>query len=182
MSIAAPILIALIFSFAMYPMVNMDVKDMPVAIVSEDEGAVTPAQTINAADALLQQIEGLGGENGMLKITVMENKDKAIKKAKEGDFCAVIVIPADFTAKQMTMATENPAAPNLQFYINQGSYGMLATVMESAMQTTMIARMGETMRPQIAAAFAKEGFPISEEQLAYYDEPISLLKKYIFTE
>lgn len=171
MAIIAPIIIAFIFCFSLYPMVNMEMKDMPVAIVSQDAGVTTPVQSVNAGETLLQNIENVDKENEAIKITVLDDKDEALKKAEDGDFCAVIVIPENFTQLQMTMTSDTPQAPELELYINQGSFGMMGTMMETAM-TAMVDQMGEMMKPQVAAAFASAGINITQEQLAYYDAPV----------
>ena len=177
-AVALPMLIALLFSIAFYPMLYMEMKDLPVAIVSEDEGVQTPAQTVNAGQTVLENIAALDAQNEVIAVTVEDDRETALEKAEAGDYAAVIVLPQDFTKKQLSMTSDAPEAPKLALYINQGNFGMIGTLMETAM-TTMIEQMGAAMQPQIAAAFTQAGVEISADQLAYYDEPIAAEVAYI---
>lgn len=54
----------------------------------------------------------------------------------------MIVVPADFTSKQMSAASANPEASQIKLYINQGSFRMLSTMIETAMKN-MISQMSD---------------------------------------
>lgn len=90
----------------------------------------------------------------------------------------MIVVPADFTSKQMSAASANPEASQIELYINQGSFGMLSTMIETAMKN-MISQMSDAVKPQIATSLTSSGVNISEQQLAFYDEPIGVSVEHI---
>ena len=47
------IIMAFFFAFCLYPVANSIPKDIPVAVVSLDEGAVTPNGPVNAGDTMV---------------------------------------------------------------------------------------------------------------------------------
>lgn len=66
----------------------------------------------------------------------------------------------------------------IELYINQGSLGMLSTMIETAMKN-MISQMSDAVKPQIATSLTSSGVNISEQQLAFYDEPIGVSVEHI---
>lgn len=173
--VMAPIMamiVALLFSCAMYPMAQANAKEIPIAVVSMDEGMQTPAAEVNMGDTMLKNIEQVTAQTNVMKLTAVDNEEKALNGIKSGKYCAALIIPADFTAKQMTAATEKPSAANFKIYINQGKFGMTATIAEQAL-TGLIDNAGNMMKPEILKAYTAAGVQLSTEQAAYYDEPLT---------
>lgn len=179
--VIAPImamLLAFLFSCAMYPMAHAGVKDIPVAVASLDEGLKTPAATVNMGDTMIKNIENVASQTNAMKLTVADGQDKALKGVKTGKYCAALIIPADFTTKQMSAATPKPSAPTFHIYINQGKFAMAATMAEQAL-TGMVDNAGNMMKPEILKAYEASGVTMSPEQAAYYDTPLAAEIEYV---
>lgn len=149
MAVVVPILAAFMLGIGLYPMVHMEPGDVPVAVVSEDAGAFVQGQQVNAGAALAANIEKMSKGNDMIRVSLIDDANKAISQSEDGKYSAVVVIPSDFSARQLAHSAGAGEAPNIEVYINQGSYGLLGTVMESAV-TQMVDQMGKAMSPDSA--------------------------------
>ena len=179
--IAAPvaaIIISFFFSCAFYPMVNMEAHDIPIAVVSADKGMKTPAGTVNAGQALLTKVKTAAAAADTIKLTFAKEEKAALADLKEGQYCALLVIPSDFTQKQLTAASSKPQAPVFQIYLNQGGSGMAATMAQQAL-TAMIEQAGNAMKPEVLKALRKAGVTLTDQQAAYYDAPLLTETTYI---
>lgn len=146
MAIAAPVIVAFALGIGLYPMVHMEAKDVPVAVVSEDRGvSAARGQSINMGETLVMNIKEVGEKNGTMDISRISDKQKAVEEAEKGKFCAVMVIPEDFSMKQMALKSGAREAAEIRIYINQGSYGLLGTVTEA---------LTADMTEQISRAFS----------------------------
>lgn len=168
----AAILIALIFTVAMYPMVNMAAKDLPVAVVNEDEGITVPAE-VNVGETLVSKFEDMDEENDAVKITVLDDSEEAEKALEEGDYCALIKVPSDFTSNQMQLKSAE-----LEISIDQGHYGMAATLVSTAL-TSITDTLSDAMRPQVLQKLTAAGVTVTEDQLNCYTDPVSSDIEYV---
>ncbi|TPF94384.1 YhgE/Pip domain-containing protein [Bifidobacterium sp. UTBIF-78] len=105
--IAVSCLMALMF----YPMMNAQVRELPVAVLSLDEGATTAQGEVNVGDAMVKKLtEASAGDSSSAdadeqpmvwtKVASQEELDKGFV---DHDYYAATVIPKDFTAKQMAV-------------------------------------------------------------------------------
>lgn len=172
------IIMAFFFAFCLYPVANSIPKDIPVAVVSLDEGAVTPNGPVNAGDTMVSNLLGIAKTNDALNLKTLQGEGAAMKALKDGDYCALLVIPADFSAKQLSIATAKPSSPELKIYINQGRYGQTTVLVQQAL-AKMTQNAGNQMKPQILAALRGTGVNITGEQAAIYDEPITASIDYV---
>ena len=85
-----------------------------IAVTNEDRGTTMRGQPI----ALGQEIVDSLRENHNIG-WVFTDKDKAIRGLKLGDYYAVIVIPANFSARIATVLTSNPEKAEIQYYVNE---------------------------------------------------------------
>ena len=76
-------------------------------------------------ETLVMNIKEVGEKNGTMDISRISDKQKAVEEAEKGKFCAVMVIPEDFSMKQMALKSGAREAAEIRIYINQGSYGLL---------------------------------------------------------
>lgn len=149
MAVVVPILAAFMLGIGLYPMVHMEPRDVPVAVVPEDEGAGVQGQQINAGAVLAANIEKISKANDTIRVSLIGDANKALSQSEDGKYSAVVVIPPDFSARQLAHSAGAGEAPNIEIYINQGNYGLLGTVMESAM-TQMVDQLGKAMSPDSA--------------------------------
>lgn len=109
---AIAILLLCILGLAMMPMMHMQAKDLPVAVVNLDKGAQLPnGEALNAGDKIVENMtsaaEGAsdGSEGGASESPVvwtqLESKAQADEALDAGEYFAAIIIPEDFTEEQM---------------------------------------------------------------------------------
>lgn len=172
------IIISLFYAFCLYPMANSTPKDIPVALVSMDRGVVTPNGPVNAGEEMVDKFSSSSKANSALKLSILEDEKKALEELADGKYCALLVIPEDFTEKQMSIATPNPSAPQLMIHINQGSYGMTATLTEQALLKIMD-NGGTLMKSKVLGAIHSTGGNISDAQADFYDNPLRAEVSYV---
>ena len=83
------IIMAFFFAFCLYPVANSIPKDIPVAVVSLDEGAVTPNGPVNAGDTMVSNLLGIAKTNDALNLKTLQGEGAAMKALKDGDYCAL---------------------------------------------------------------------------------------------
>ena len=96
------IVIGCIFCLVIAPITKLDPRDLPFAIVSQDEGITTPAGSINVGDMIVEKIISDENDESSTIAWTKLNADSDVEDVmKSGDYFAAIVIPKDFSQKMM---------------------------------------------------------------------------------
>jgi len=114
---AAPIAVILIialFSVNLFAQGNPQVRNLPIALIVNDEGEHVDAVT----SAIEQMSKGIDGEEPMLAFTSEDEADIE-DLFKDKTYYAALVIPEGYNAALQNTLTDNTPA-TLQVYINQG--------------------------------------------------------------
>lgn len=97
---------------------NMDpysnTKGIKVAIASNDAGACSDKISLNAGSSLIEQLE----KNNSLGWTFVD-EDAAIEGVRSGKYYAAIVIPEDFSESLLSIISDKPQNPVLDYYVNE---------------------------------------------------------------
>ncbi|KAA8827031.1 YhgE/Pip domain-containing protein [Bifidobacterium tissieri] len=99
---AVSCLMALMF----YPMMNVSIKEVPVAILSLDEGAQTAQGTTNIGDTLVDEMTSASAdsdETPAISWHKVDSRDRLDEGFDNHEYYASIVVPKDFTAKQVAI-------------------------------------------------------------------------------
>ena len=99
---AVSCLMALMF----YPMMNANIKEVPVAILSLDEGAQTAQGTTNIGDTLVDKMTSAttdSDETQAISWHKVDSREQLDEGFDNHEYYAAIVIPKDFTAKQVAV-------------------------------------------------------------------------------
>lgn len=137
------VVVGCVFSLMMYPMARMEVKGLPFGIASLDEGAVTPVGEVNAGQTILENITASAQEAGEdsespILWTTYEAQDQLDDAFENGEIYGALVVPADFTAKQMALAAGASAdTPILTAYLDMAQSPMVANLMQSTLPAMM---------------------------------------------
>ena len=148
---AAPIAVILIialFSVNLFAQGNPQVKNLPVALIVNDEGQHVDAVTT----AVEQMSKGVDGEEPILAFTTEKEEDIEDLFADKA-YYAALVIPEGYNDSVQNAMTENTPA-TLKIYINQGfnmtgaNYAKTAlngfvTQLSGQYSTNFIAQMGD---------------------------------------
>ncbi len=121
------LLLALIITF---PMLSMEIKDIPIGILSLDEGVNTPNGEINAGKQVIKQLTKV--DNPAINFEKAGTEKELKQNLKDGKYYAAILIPKDFTAKSASKQAK------LEVTINEGINPMVTTNLQ-----TMLSAMSE---------------------------------------
>lgn len=99
------IVAACIMSVMFYPMANMEMRGLPFAVLSLDEGVETPQGAMNVGDTMVENITSMAATDdedespiAWTKVGSQEELDEALEN---GEYYGAIIVPADFSAQQM---------------------------------------------------------------------------------
>ncbi|KAA0547098.1 DUF3533 domain-containing protein [Bacillus sp. BGMRC 2118] len=180
LALVSPIIalaIIFVFSLTLFPSVQPQPKNLPIAIVNEDEGVeISNQPKMNMGQTIVEMIQKSSATS--------ENKDPAVKWMKvknveevqkgldEQKYYGAIVIPKDFSAKQASLRTPAPSTPEVQIYINQGM-NMAASTMAGQILNGVVDNMNITVRKQLLDGFEKQGATLTVKQAASLAIPIA---------
>lgn len=111
-------------SLLMAPMVAMDPRDLPVAVVDLDEGADVAGTRVDAGAQLVATVVQ-GDADGLIAWTTLPDEPAATRALEDNDVYAVLVVPADFSASQVAAQQGAGAASPLTLVVNEGKNPMV---------------------------------------------------------
>ena len=98
--IAGLLLALLLVLLLVFPMLSMKSKDIPVGIISLDEGVTTPSGVMNVGDKLLEGM--VKNSNKVLNIKKVKSLKDLDNDLDKGKFYATIIIPKDYSVKSIS--------------------------------------------------------------------------------
>ena len=100
---AVPLLVAVVIACVMsvmfYPMANMEMKGLPFAVLSLDEGVEGPQGTVNAGDALVENVTAAAdaGDGGSpIAWTQVGSQGELDEALENGEFYGALIVPEGF--------------------------------------------------------------------------------------
>ncbi|OIK10695.1 ABC transporter permease [Bacillus sp. MUM 13] len=166
-----------IFSLTLFPSVQPQPQNLPIAIVNGDNGVQVPnGPKMNMGKIIVDRMRGISksakGEDPAVKWVEVKTAEEAQKGMDDQKYYAALVIPEDFSAKQASLRTPAPASPQVQIYINQGM-NTAASTMAGQVLNGVYDNMNSTIRTQILQEFEKQGATLTAKQAAVLAAPIS---------
>lgn len=169
--------IIFIFSLTLFPTVQPEPENLPIAIVNEDEGIEIPNQpAMNMGLTFVEKIrdstEASDGKEPLIKWIEVGSNDEVQEGMNNQEYYGALVIPRDFSKKQASLQTPEPSTPELQIFINQGM-NMPASTMVREVLNGVVDNMNNNVRQQMLDAFEKQEAKLTTEQAVILTEPIS---------
>ncbi|TKH08733.1 DUF3533 domain-containing protein [Peribacillus simplex] len=164
-----------IFSLTLFPSVQPQPKNLPIAIVNEDEGVEIPNQPkMNMGQTIIEMMEKntTTDEDPVVKWIEVKTAEEAQKGMDEQKYYAALVIPKDFSANQASLRTLAPSGPEVQIFINQGM-NTAASAMAGQVLNGVVDNMNNTVRKQLLDGFEKQGATLTAKQAASLAVPIA---------
>ncbi|MGG4342973.1 YhgE/Pip domain-containing protein [Paenibacillus lautus] len=176
----APILafvVIFIFSLTLFPSVQVKPKNLPVAIVNEDQGVELPNQPkLNIGqtfvDTIQQTASSASGEEPAVKWVEVDHMEALQAGLDNQDYYAALVIPGDFSAKQVSLSSPAPESPEIEIFINQGM-NTAASTMAGQILNGIVDNMNNQVRTQILEGFDAQGATLSVKQASSLVNPIT---------
>lgn len=103
------IAVACVFSLVFYPMANMEMKNLPFAIVCLDEGVETSEGDVNLGDLVVNKITestAEEGEESPIQWTRLSSQEELDQAMNNNEFYGAMVIPRDFSQRQYDALVE----------------------------------------------------------------------------
>lgn len=138
-ALAGPILGLLIASLFIGPILGMTPRYLPVALVNEDAGATTAAGTVQSGETLAERLTS--ADQQVISWSTV-SADEAAQGLQDGDYYAVLTIPADFTTQSIAaQASGDTSSVELTSDINQAN-SPIATQLLTSFFTSMADNSG----------------------------------------
>ncbi|NMH68358.1 DUF3533 domain-containing protein [Bacillus sp. RO3] len=178
--LASPIIalaIIFVFSLTLFPSVQPQPKNLPIAIVNADQCVQVPDQPkMNMGQTLVEKIQTMSNpttdEDPAVKWIEVKSTEAVQKGLDNQKYYAALVIPKDFSMKQASLRTPDPASPEVEIYINQGMNAMAATAAGQILNG-VVDTMNTSVRTELLDGFEKQGVTLSPKQVSTLVTPIT---------
>ncbi|MCA1054074.1 DUF3533 domain-containing protein [Rossellomorea aquimaris] len=169
--------IVFIFSLTLFPSVQPQPKNLPIAIVNQDQGTEITDQTkLNVGSSMVEMVKKQSkttqGEDPAIKWVEVDSVKAVQQGLDDQQYYAALVIPEDFSAKQASLRTATPSSSDIQLYINQGMNPAAAN-MAGQMLNGIVDQMNNTVRAQLLEGFKASGTMLTPEQASLISSPIN---------
>ncbi|MCQ4638587.1 hypothetical protein NE619_17805 [Anaerovorax odorimutans] len=157
------IVICCVMSLVLYPMLNAQAKNVPLAIVSLDKGASTPKGEMNIGSQIVEKITNTAGsddKDAVIEWTKLKNQAAVDKALEENVYYGALIIPEDFTIQQAAAQSGKDTVPTVKLLINQGKNTMLASTIQTAL-TSMVDQMAMKAEVKVVHPVSSNGGALS---------------------
>lgn len=166
-----------IFSLTLFPSVQPQPKNLPIAIVNEDVGVEIPNQPkMNMGQNIVEMIQKNSktttDEEPAVKWVEVKTPEEVQKGLDNQKYYAALVIPKDFSAKQASLRTLTPSSSEVEILINQGMNTMAST-MAGQLLNGVVDNMNNSVRVQLLDGLEKQGATLTAKQAASLATPIT---------
>jgi uncharacterized phage infection (PIP) family protein YhgE len=153
---AAVIVLSLLIALIIYPVAKLQPKDLPIALLSEDEGVQLPSGAVNVGEMAAENIpnameSAAGDDSAPVEWIAVSDREEALNMLGEGEVYAAIIFPAGFSSGLMSVMSPAPEPPTLEIHVNQGANPSVASAL-TAMFAQMEANLSAEMRAMLANA------------------------------
>ncbi len=104
-----------------------NLSNLPVAVVNEDEGAISGEEAINVGDQLVSNLK----EGNDLGWKFVSSTD-AMRGLEQNDYYMAIIIPEDFSQRVTTVMEPNPQKLELEYIQNEGLNFLASSITKTA--------------------------------------------------
>lgn len=176
-ALLAPIIVlvvSIIFSLTLASSVNPTPKNLPIAIVNEDEGISVPAKgEMNLGNIMVSKINEVTNAQKEHAIHWVEvsSEDKVRKGLDDKKYYAALILPKDLSQKQATLKTANPSPIEIKVLINQGMNASASTI-AGQMLNNVVNQLNMNIRSEIFNDLEKNNVLISAKQASVLANPI----------
>ncbi|MGG0260642.1 ABC transporter permease [Bacillus mycoides] len=169
------LLVVFIFSLTLFPTVQPKPKNLPIAIVNEDQGVEIPNQPkMNMGQTIVDNMKktSKSEEEPAVKWVEVQNKEAVQKGLNNQEYYAALVIPKDFSTKQASLRTPQPSSPEVEIFINQGM-NTAASTMAGQMLNAIVDNMNNTVRTQLLEGLKAKGAILTADQVSNVVTPVT---------
>lgn len=169
------LVVIFIFSLTLFPTVQPQPKNLPIAIVNEDVGVEIPNQPkMNMGQTIVEMMQDSAKteKDPIVKWVEVKSRDAVETGLDNKKYYAALIIPKDFSSNQASLRTPTPSTPEVEIFINQGMNTAAAT-MAGQVLNGVVDNMNNTVRTQLLEGFETQGVTLTVEQVSSIVTPIS---------
>jgi len=176
-ALLAPILVlvvVVIFSLTLASSVNPTPKNLPIAIVNEDEGITVPTKgEINLGKIMVSKINEVtdSQKESAVNWIQVSNEKKVRKGLDDKKYYAALILPKDLSQKQATLKTVNPSPIEIKVLLNQGMNANAST-MAGQILNNVVNQLSMNIRTEVLSELEKNNSLISAKQASVLASPI----------
>ncbi|WP_257350781.1 YhgE/Pip family protein [Pseudalkalibacillus decolorationis] len=163
--------ISFIFTFAfMGSTVNPTLKDLPLAVVVEDEGVTLPNnKQLNIGETFEEQIKKKDQES--IDWTVLNSRDEAIEGMNEKEYYGAIIFPNDLSKTIFSLLKDSSGKAKVEVLINEGMNANAAK-MAGQISDGIVAKLNQQVQQNLYDQASKQKMTLSVDQLKALATPI----------
>ncbi|WP_221568773.1 YhgE/Pip family protein [Alkalihalobacillus sp. TS-13] len=167
------LVVVFIFTFAfMGSSVNPTVKEMPFAVVIQDEGVSLPnGQQLNIGKILEEQIKK--NQTDSIKWTFLNSREKAEEGMSQKEYYAAVVIPSDLSQNIFSLVSPKPGKAEIQVLINEGMNATGAKI-AGQMTTGILSKLNQQVQQTLYDQVAGQQKTLTVEQSKALVQPIQV--------
>ncbi|BCD23986.1 phage infection protein [Bacillus cereus] len=169
------LLVVFIFSLTLFPTVQPQPKNLPIAIVNEDQGVEIPNQPkMNMGQTIVDNMKktSKSEEEPAVKWIEVKNEETLQNGLNDQEYYAALVIPKDFSTKQASLPTPQPSSPEVEIFINQGM-NTAASTMAGQILNSVVDNMNNNVRKQILEGLKAKEATLTADQVSNVVKPIT---------
>ncbi|GAB6603655.1 MULTISPECIES: YhgE/Pip domain-containing protein [Bacillus cereus group] len=169
------LLVVFIFSLTLFPTVQPQPKNLPIAIVNEDQGVEIPNQPkMNMGQTIVDNMKktSKSEEEPAVKWIEVKNEETLQNGLNDQEYYAALVIPKDFSTKQASLPTPQPSSPEVEIFINQGM-NTAASTMAGQILNSVVDNMNNNVRKQILEGLKAKEATLTADQVSNVVTPIT---------
>ncbi|WP_214328185.1 YhgE/Pip domain-containing protein [Bacillus paranthracis] len=169
------LLVVFIFSLTLFPTVQPQPKNLPIAIVNEDQGVEIPDQPkMNMGQTIVDNMKktSKSEEEPAVKWIEVKNEETLQNGLNNQEYYAALVIPKDFSTKQASLRTPQPSSPEVEIFINQGM-NTAASTMAGQILNSVVDNMNNNVRKQILEGLKAKEATLTADQVSNVVTPIT---------
>lgn len=169
------LLVVFIFSLTLFPTVQPQPKNLPIAIVNEDQGVEIPNQPkMNMGQTIVDNMKktSKSEEEPAVKWVEVKNEETLQNGLNDQEYYAALVIPKDFSTKQASLRTPQPSSPEVEIFINQGM-NTAASTMAGQILNGVVDNMNNNVRKQILEGLKAKEATLTADQVSNVVTPIT---------
>ncbi|KRM10573.1 ABC transporter permease [Paucilactobacillus suebicus] len=165
-AIIAAILLTVVMVVAQIPTAKSDLKDVPVAIVNNDQGKV--------GKQITNQITSSNSKKAVFDWHVVKSTSKMKKDMSQQHYYAAIVIPKNFSDNISSLIIPSVShTASINLYINQAKNATLSSSIKPIL-TSLITKIGQSIATQMISNLGKANISISAATAEKMEHPIQI--------
>ncbi|MFT8319969.1 MAG: ABC transporter permease [Bacillus sp. (in: firmicutes)] len=170
------LIVMVIFSLTFIPSIHPTPKNLPIAIVNEDSGVELPNQTkLNLGEKILNTVKttssAQSNEEPAIKWVEVNNEKLARSGMDNQEYYASLIIPSDFSQKQLTLQTKEPTLPSITIFVNQGMNYTVSNI-ATQMLNGVVANLNNNVRDEALKNYEQAGLTLTPEQASILINPV----------